>query len=257
MLFDSHAHLDAPEFDGDREELFEKLVTEGDISYVVNPGVNMETSKHAIELAQKYPWLYAAVGFYPQETGDLDEDMLFLLEGLAKKEKVVAIGEIGLDYHYDEPAREVQRAVFYRQLKLSAAKSMPVVIHDRDAHAECLQAVKDTGARGVFHCFSGSAQTAAELVDLGFYISFSGVITFKNAKRAVEAAKAVPMDRILIETDSPYLAPEPFRGRRNEPKYVEYVARKLAEVKGVSFEDISSETFSNALRLFGIDSASL
>lgn len=256
MLFDSHAHIDDAKFDDDRAQVLSGLRRSG-VGLMINAASDIRSSLESMRLAETYDNVYFAAGIHPQEADKASERDFAELERILEHPKCVAIGEIGLDYHYDEPAREVQRAVFYRQLKLSAAKSMPVVIHDRDAHAECLQAVKDTGARGVFHCFSGSAQTAAELVDLGFYISFSGVITFKNAKRAVEAAKAVPMDRILIETDSPYLAPEPFRGRRNEPKYVEYVARKLAEVKGVSFEDISSETFSNALRLFGIDLASL
>ena len=257
MLFDSHAHLDVPEFDGDREELFERLVTECDISYVVNPGVNLETSKRAVELAQKYPWLYAAVGFYPQETGGMDEDMLFLLEGLAKKDKVVAIGEIGLDYDWKTVPHDVQQYWFRRQIQLAIRLGMPIAIHDREAHGDVMRILKEEKAfentRVLMHCYSGSAELARQYLKLGCYFSIAGPVTYKNVKKAPEVIAAIPLDHMCIETDSPYLTPMPFRGRRNDPSYVRYTVQKIAELKGVTFEEVATATCETAKRFYGIE----
>lgn len=250
MLFDSHAHLDDEAFSSDRYSVIENLEKNG-ISNFINVGSSLETSKFSLTLAEKYPFVYAAVGVHPSECENMTESDLKTLETYLSHKKCVALGEIGLDYYYDGPPKEIQRKWFYKQCKLAKKLDMPVIIHDRDAHEECFETVKECGNRGVFHCFSSSAEMAERLVEIGFYISFTGVLTFKNAKKAIEAAKAVPLDRLLVETDCPYMSPEPLRGTRNEPKNVFYTAKKLAEIKGVTFEEIEKITQENTRRLFG------
>lgn len=251
MLFDSHAHLDDEAFSSDRYEIIENLSKNG-VSDFINIGSSMETSRFSIELADKYSFIYAAVGVHPSECKNMTDDDLLSLEKWLSDKKCVALGEIGLDYYYEGPEKEVQRHWFEKQCLLAKKLDKPVIIHDRDAHEECFEMVKKCGNRGVFHCFSSSAEMAKRLLDIGFYISFTGVLTFKNAKKTVEAAAAVPLDRILIETDCPYMSPEPLRGTRNEPKNVYYTAKKLAEIKGVSVEEIAEITAENTRRLFNI-----
>ena len=249
MIFESHAHYDDDAFDGDRESLIESLQKNG-IEYVINVGASMESTERTYELTQKYPFIYAAAGVHPSECSDMCEADIVELTKMLAHEKCVALGEIGLDFHYDFTPKEIQRKWFYRQLELAKELDKPVIIHDREAHAECFDGVKAYGNKGVFHCYSGSAEMAKELVKLGFYVSFTGAVTFKNASKLLLAVEAVPLDRIMIETDCPYMAPVPFRGHRNEPKYVRYVAEKIAEIKGETVEKIAEITAENTRRLF-------
>ena len=253
MLFDTHAHYDAEQFDGDREAVLAGLVRRG-VSLAVNPGCDVPSSRAAVELARAWSFLYAAVGYHPENCGPYDPVELDLFRAWAKDPKVVAIGEIGLDYYWEEnPPREHQRRVFRDQMALAEELDLPVIVHDREAHADSLAVVREfPRVRGVFHCFSGSAEMAEELVRLGWMVSFTGVLTYKNARRAVEAAQAVPLDRIMIETDSPYMAPVPHRGKRNDSGYVRHVCEKLAEIKGISFEECARITLENGKRFYGI-----
>ena len=255
MLFDSHAHLDVPHFDEDRKELFKKI-EESNVSYVVNPGVDLESSRDAIKLAHEYPWIYAAVGFYPQETRYMDDDMLVLIENLAKKDKVVAIGEIGLDYYWDRTPHDVQQYWFRKQLQLSIKLNLPVVIHDREAHGDIMQILYEEkvfeNTKVLMHCYSGSASMAKELLKHGCYFSIAGPVTYGNNRKAKAVIEAIPLDHMCIETDSPYLTPVPFRGKRNDPTLVEHTARKIAELKGVTFEEVAEATCNTAKHIFGI-----
>lgn len=252
MLFDTHAHYDDEKFDADRDAVLSGLADRG-VSLVLNPGCDPASSRKAVELARQYPFLYAAVGWHPENCGPytgLEE-----IRALAKDPKVKAIGEIGLDYYWEEnPPREHQQRVFREQMALAEELDLPVIVHDREAHAGSLAIVREfPQVRGVFHCFSGSAEMAVELVKLGWMISFTGVLTYKNARRAVEAARAVPMDRLMIETDSPYMAPVPHRGKRNDSGYVRHICEKLAEIKGLSYEECARITLENGKTFFGID----
>ena len=253
MLFDTHAHYDAEQFDGDREAVLAGLVRRG-VSLAVNPGCDVPSSRAAVALARAWPLLYAAVGYHPENCAPYDPAELDLFREWAKDPKVVAIGEIGLDYYWEEnPPREHQRRVFRDQMALAEELDLPVIVHDREAHADSLAVVREfPRVRGVFHCFSGSAEMAEELVRLGWMVSFTGVLTYKNARRAVEAARAVPLERIMIETDSPYMAPAPHRGKRNDSGYVRHVCEKLAEIKGISFEECARITLENGKRFYGI-----
>lgn len=253
MLFDTHAHYDAEQFDRDRNAVLAALPSR-DVSLVVNPGCDIPSSRMAVELAHDWPFLYAAIGYHPENCGPFDPAELDVLRNWAKDPRVVAIGEIGLDYYWEEnPPRELQQQVFRDQMALARELDMPVIVHDREAHGDCLSIVKEfPGVRGVFHCFSGSAEMARELVKLGWMVSFTGVLTYKNARRAVEAAQAVPLERIMIETDSPYMAPVPHRGERNDSGLVRHVCEKLAEIKGVSFEECARATMENGMRFYGI-----
>ena len=253
MLFDTHAHYDAPEFDQDRDALLARL-PEQDVSLVVNPGCDPASSRAALELAGRYPFLYAAVGWHPENCGPYTPAGLEEIRALAQHPRVRAIGEIGLDYYWEEnPPRELQRRVFRDQMALARELGLPVIVHDREAHADALAVVRAfPGVRGVFHCYSGSAEMARELVDLGWMLSFTGVLTYKNARRAVEAAQSVPLDRLMIETDSPYMAPVPHRGKRNDSGYVRHICERLADIKGVSFEECALITLENGKRFFGI-----
>ena len=253
MLFDTHAHYDAEQFDQDRETVLASLPSRG-VSLAVNPGCDIPSSRQAVELAHQWPFLYAAVGVHPEECGAYDGSEPDALRALTREEKVVAIGEIGLDYYWPEnPPRELQQRVFRDQLALAVELDLPVIVHDREAHGDSLSIIKEVPqARGVFHCFSGSAEMARELVKLGWMVSFTGVLTYKNARKAVEAAQAVPLEKIMIETDSPYMAPVPHRGERNDSGYVRHVCEKLAEIKGVSFEECARITLENGKLFYGI-----
>lgn len=252
-LFDTHAHYDAEQFDADRAELLEKLPEQG-VALVVNPGCDIPTSQKALELAKRYDYIYAAVGYHPESCAPYRESELELLREMAKDHKVVAIGEIGLDYYWEEnPPKELQQQVFRTQMELARELGLPVIVHDREAHADSLAIIREfPEVKGVFHCFSGSAEMAKELVKLGWMISFTGVLTYKNARKAVEAAEAVPIESIMVETDAPYMAPVPHRGERCDSSLVVHTCEKLAEIKGISAEDCARITMENGKRFFNI-----
>lgn len=251
MLFDSHAHYDDPAFDDDREAVLSALGEAG-VGAVLNPGCTLESSRAAVALAARYDFIWAAVGLHPEECGSAGEADFQTLRTLAVQPKVVAIGEIGLDYYWEgNPPRQVQQAVFRRQLELAAELSLPVIVHDRDAHGDALAIVRDyPGLRGVFHCFSGSPEMARELLSLGWYLGFDGPVTYKNARRAPEVAALTPPERILIETDSPYLSPVPYRGKRNDSRNLRYILETLAAWKGLTPAELESRTAANARTLF-------
>lgn len=256
MLFDTHAHYDDDQFDTDRETLLASLPEQG-VGLVLNPGCDLESSRKAVAYAETYPHVYAAVGIHPEniEGVELERD-LPALEALAKSSpKVRAIGEIGLDYYWvKEPEqRRFQAEVFRAQMRLAGRLQLPVIIHDREAHLDSLTVVEQYPAvRGVFHCYSGSVEFAQRLLDLGYLLSFTGVITYKNAKKAVDVVRAVPLDRLMIETDSPYMAPVPYRGKRNSSLYVYRMAEAIAEIKEIPLEEVIAQTTENGKRLFGI-----
>jgi len=257
-LFDSHAHYDDEKFNENREEIIEGLCHASDtnplgISAVLNSASDIKSSLSALELTRRYPFFYSSCGIHPHEAEDADRDFEEQICGILKNEKVRAIGEIGLDYHYDFSPRDVQKEIFERQMLLAQKVDYPVIIHDREAHGDCMEIVRRFNVRGVFHSFSGSAEMVKELVKLGYYISFSGVVTFKNASSILKAVAEVPEDRLLIETDAPYLAPVPYRGKTNNSSYMYETARKLAEVRGVTTEEIADITCRNACELFGIN----
>ncbi len=254
MLFDTHAHIDDEKFDLDREDVIKKIKDSG-VALMMDIGADMLSSKKAVNYAEKYDFIYAAVGVHPHDTDNMIYDDIEELRKLSSHEKVKAIGEIGLDYYYDFSKRENQIKWFEIQIELARSVNLPVVIHDRDAHQDCMDILKrckvnETG--GVFHCFSGSREMAKEALDMGMYISFAGPVTFKNASKLSEVAKYVPTDRILIETDSPYLSPEPVRGKRNDSSNVRYVAKKIAELKNMDFDEFCSITFENGKKFFNI-----
>ncbi len=252
-LFDTHAHYDSRQFHSDRDQVLSALPGHG-VELVVNPGCDLASSQTAVELAGRYPFVYAAVGVHPEDCGDWEDGHIDRLRALAAQPKVVAVGEIGLDYYWPEnPPKELQKRVFRAQLALAGELDLPAIVHDREAHGDCLDIVREfPRTRGVFHCFSGSAEMAMELVKLGWMISFTGVLTYKNARKAVEAAQAVPLDRIMIETDSPYMAPVPHRGKRNHSGYVGLICQRLAELKGITPDECSRITLENGRRFFQI-----
>ena len=255
MIFDTHAHYDDEQFDIDREELLGKMQGAG-IETIVDVGASLETTKKALELAHRYDFIYAAVGVHPSEVEELDDDSIELLRSLCRDDKCVAIGEIGLDYHWPDPAPELQKLWFRRQLNLARAEHLPVIIHSRDAAADTLEIMADERAEeigGVVHCFSYSKEIARQCVKMGFYIGIGGVLTFKNARKMVEVMEDTPMDRILLETDCPYLAPEPYRGKRNSSLYLPYVVQKMAEIKGITTEEVISITRKNAMTMYGLN----
>ena len=252
MLFDTHAHLDDRAFREDRDGLITGLQSKG-VGLVMNPGCNLESSRNAVALAQKYPHVYAAVGSHPDAADEVNEQVLEEYRKLCKLPKVKAIGEIGIDYHYEDIPRELQLKAFRMQMELAREVNLPVIVHEREAHEDGMAVVKEfPGVTGVFHCYSGSAEMARQLVDLGWYIGFTGVLTFKNARKAIETAASIPLERIVLETDCPYMAPEPFRGKRNDPGYIYRMAEKLAEIRGLSVEDIQAVTTENGKRLYRI-----
>lgn len=254
MLFDSHCHVDDDSYDQDRTELIESLPEKG-IDLIMEIGADMDSSRKATVLAKRYSFIYAAVGVHPHDTRSMTEHDIEELALLASEPKVKAIGEIGLDYHYMDTDKLTQKKWFKRQMELTMDLSMPFIIHDRDSHADCLEILRKFDIRrvgGVMHCFSGSVEMAKEVVKMGMVISLGGPVTFKNARHSVDVAREIPLDKILIETDSPYLAPEPLRGKRNSPEYVRYVAEKIAEIKGETFETVANVTKENAMNLFKI-----
>ena len=253
-IFDTHAHYDSGAFNADRDEILSALPTAG-VALVVNPGCDLPSSREAAALAERYPHVYAAAGIHPSDCGGCTEADFAALEELCRREKVVAVGEIGLDYYWpDNPPRDFQQQVFRRQIELALRLDLPIIVHDREAHGDSLSIVLDyPELRGVFHCFSGSAEMAEELLKRGWYLGIDGPITYKNARKAPEVAAVIPLDRIVVETDAPYLTPEPFRGKRNDSRYLPYVIAKMAAWKGVTPEELTEITFANGKRLFGLE----
>ena len=251
MLFDTHAHMDDQSFDADREALLASLPQQG-IGLVMNPGCSLEASRNASALSQKYDYIYAAVGSHPDAADEVNEEVLEAYRTLCKQNpKIKAIGEIGLDYHYEDIPREIQQKAFRMQMQLARELALPVIVHEREAHEDGMKIVEEfPEVTGVFHCYSGSAEMAKILVKKGWYIGFTGVLTFKNARKAVEVAASIPLERIVLETDCPYMAPEPFRGRRNDPGKLYRMAEKLAEIRGLTVEEIHAITMENGKRLY-------
>ena len=293
MLFDSHAHINEASYSPEERAELIKIIEASDVDYVADIGYDLASSKLAVDHAAKYPWCYAVVGCHPHDAKSMDDMELAMYKGLARKKKVVAIGEIGLDFHYDHSPRDTQREWFRRQIRLASELKMPIVIHSREADQETMDILKEEGAfseerkswfpkrpdpsgytlkksdaakasaddaadrmvddaRVLIHCFSGSAELAAQYVKLGATISVAGPVTYKNNRKTVAAVAEVPIDFLLVETDSPYLSPEPLRGRRNMSPNVEYTAKKVAEIKGMTFEDVAAKTKENAMRFYGI-----
>lgn len=293
MLFDSHAHINEASYSPEERAELIKTIEASHVEYVADIGYDLASSKLAVEHAAKYPWIYAVVGCHPHDAKSMDDMELAMYKGLARKKKVVAIGEIGLDFHYDHSPRDTQREWFRRQIRLASELKMPIVIHSREADQETMDILKEEGAfseerkswfpkrpdpsgytlkksdaakasaddaadrmvddaRVLIHCFSGSAELAAQYVKLGATISVAGPVTYKNNRKTVAAVAEVPIDFLLVETDSPYLSPEPLRGRRNMSPNVEYTAKKVAEIKGMTFEDVAAKTKENAMRFYGI-----
>lgn len=255
MLFDTHVHLNAAQFDEDLEEVIARAQAEG-VSNMVVVGFDRPTIKKAIELVEQYEFLYAAIGWHPVDAIDMELKDLDWIEELSSHPKVVALGEMGLDYYWDKSPKEVQHEVFRKQIRLAKKVKLPIIIHNREATADILMILKEENAAevgGIMHCFSGSAETALECIEMNFSISLGGPVTFKNAKKPKEVAIEIPLDRLLIETDCPYLAPHPYRGKRNEPSYVKLVAEQIAELKGLTFQEIAQITTANAKKIFGIN----
>ena len=282
MLCDSHAHLNN-EMSDQAGAAMVKAVEDSNLDYVIDIGLDLESSKLAVDHAAKYPWCYAAVGCHPHDTKDMDDMQLAMIKGLARKDKVMAIGEIGLDFHYDNSPRDVQREWFRKQIQLANQLKMPIVIHSREADQEVMDILKEEGAfsderkswfpkrpdttgyvgkgggdgrcddaRVLLHCFSGSAQLGKQYVKLGATLSIAGPVTYKNNRKTVEVVGEIPLDFLLVETDSPYLTPEPFRGKKNNPALVVYTAAKVAEIKGLTLEEVAAATKKNAMRFYGI-----
>lgn len=254
MLFDTHCHINDKPYDGDRTDMLQRAFDAG-VQYMLCPGTDMVTSAEAIALSHQYPQVYAAVGIHPEDAaGATPESFDQLRQWIKDEEKVVAIGEVGLDYHWPEPSHAVQQDVFIKQVKLAIECDIPIDIHDREAHGDTMEILRQygKGIRGVFHCYSGSLEMAKELLKMGFYIGFTGTMVFPKSKKLKEIAATIPLDRILIETDCPYLTPPPFRGKRNEPAYVQYVANEIASLRGMDVKEIETITVENGKRIFGI-----
>ena len=254
MIFDTHAHLDDHAFDADRAELLTRLPQEG-IALVLNPGCSLESSRNAIALAREQDWIYAAVGSHPDAADEVEDAVLAQYHRMAQENsKVRAIGEIGLDYHYEDIPREIQQRAFRAQMALARELGLPVIVHEREAHEDGMKIVEEfPTVTGVFHCYSGSLEMARVLIRRGWYIGFGGVLTFKNARKAVEVAAEIPLERIVLETDCPYMSPEPFRGRRNDPTRLHLVAQRLAQLRGLSAEEIQAITLENGKRLYRME----
>lgn len=250
-IFDSHAHYNDPAFDADRDEVLNSLGENG-VSNVINCATDYNSSLISLSYAEKYPFIYASCGLHPEDIKDDYEDELEKIYPLLIEKKCVAVGEIGLDYHYDEIPRNVQIDVFTRQLIKANEMNLPVIVHDREAHADTLELLKKYKPKGVLHCFSGSVETAREVLNLGMYLGFGGVVTFKNAVKSVETAKYVPLDRILLETDCPYMAPVPYRGKRNDSSLIKFAAEKIGEIRGIDAQTVIDEANKNTKRLFNI-----
>ena len=257
MYFDTHAHYDDEKFDFDRDEVIKRAYSEG-VSNIVNIGANIESSKRSVDLANEYDFIYAAVGVHPEEIETLPKNYIDILEDMVNKnrEKVVAIGEIGLDYYCSDVPKDIQKKFFIEQIDLAKKVNLPIVIHSRDASRDTLDIIKSENVGsigGILHCFSGSQEMANEVLDSGLYIAIGGVVTFRNAKKIVDVIKNVPLDRLLIETDLPYLAPEPLRGKRNESAYLKYIAEKIANIKEVPVDEVAKITTDNAKRLYRLN----
>lgn len=250
-IFDAHAHYDDKWFDENRDELLNSMCEKG-VCGIVNASVNLQTAKKGIEFAEKYPFMFTAVGFHPENLEDIVPDYLLEMERLLKHKKAVAVGEIGLDYHWDIP-REQQKKVFEEQLAFSKEINMPVVVHDREAHGDTMDLLRKYRPKGLVHCFSGSVELMREVVRLGMSISLGGVVTFKNARHSVEVAREIPIDRLLLETDAPYMAPVPFRGKQCNSSMIIYAAEKIAEIRGMGVQELLDITKENALRLYEIE----
>ena len=256
MIFDSHAHYDDSRFDEDRDEIIMKAHREG-VGLILNVGAGLDTSQKAIELAEKYDFIYASAGMHPHDVESLQEKDMATLYKMAAHEKVMAIGEIGLDYFYDNSPRELQKKWFIQQLDVARQTKLPIIIHSRDATSDMLEIMKKENVKnigGVVHCFSGGSETMEEIVKMGFYISFGGTVTFKNAAKVIGSVKNIPEERLLIETDCPYLSPEPQRGKRNYSSFLKFVIAKIADVRGTTTEYIEELTCKNAIDLFKIPS---
>ena len=253
MIFDSHAHYDSSQFHEDREELLNSMKENG-VGTILNSGASWKSVTEVVELAEKYPFIYAAVGLHPDEVGDLNEERFEFLKKQCQHEKVVAVGEIGLDYYWDNESHEVQKEWFVRQLYLARELDLPVIIHSREAAEDTLNIMKEhgNGLRGVIHCFSYSKELAEEYIKMGFNIGIGGVVTFKNGKKLKEIATSIPLERILLETDCPYLAPEPHRGKRNSSLYIPHIAQEIADLRGITYEEVVAQTEMNARNLFRI-----
>ena len=253
MLFDTHAHMDDHAFDADRAELLAALPQQG-LALVMNPGCSLASSHNACTLAKEYDYIYAAVGSHPDVADEVSDAVIDEYRRLIHENpKVKAIGEIGLDYHYEDIPRDVQQAAFRAQMALAAELNLPVIVHERDAHEDGMKIVEEfPTVTGVFHCYSGSLEMAKWLIKRGWYIGFTGVLTFKNARKAIEVAANIPLDRLVLETDCPYMAPEPFRGKRNDPGKLYRMAEKLAELRGMTVEEIHAITVENGKRLYRI-----
>lgn len=255
MIFDTHAHYDDKQFDEDREELLTGMAETG-VGTIVNVGASLTGCRRAMELADRFPFVYAAVGVHPDEVGLLNEETFAELTGWCSRRKVVAVGEIGLDYYWDTEPRDLQKEWFVRQLDLARRMRLPVNIHSRDAAEDTFRIMKEhaEGIPGIIHCFSGSKELATEYVKLGFYIGIGGVITFKNGKKLKQVAKETPLSRIVLETDCPYLAPEPYRGKRNHSGYIKYVAEEIARLKEITYDEVVEQTEQNAREVYGLNS---
>ncbi len=255
-MIDSHAHYDDEKFDMDRDQVLQDCITHG-VTHILNAGSNIESSKKSIELAKKHPFVYAAVGVHPHDVSECDINTIDTLTSFSEADKVVAIGEIGLDYHYDFSPREVQREWFAKQIALARKLKLPIIIHDRESHKDVLDIIKSEKAGevgGVFHCFSGSKEMAREVLNLGFKIGLGGAITFKNAQKPIEVLRYVPLDMLLVETDCPYMTPEPHRGKRNWSGYIELVLNKISEIKEIDYALAEEATTNNAIHLFKLQS---
>ena len=254
VIFDSHAHYDDTAFDLDRAEVLKNFPEQG-VKYIMNVACDMKSTENALKIAEAYDYIYAAAGIHPQAADEIEKYPNYL-DVIAEKfthEKVRALGEIGLDYHYLDCSKEMQKKAFEEQLKLAVELDKPVIIHDREAHADTMELLKKYHPKGIVHCYSGSAEMAKEILKLGMYIGFTGVVTFKNARKTLEAAAVIPMDRLLLETDCPYMAPVPFRGKRSDSSMLFKTAEALANVKGVTTEEICKATCENACRVYEID----
>ena len=253
MYFDTHAHYDSGQFNADREELLASMPDQG-VSLILNPGCDLPSSKQAVALAEQFPHVYAAVGVHPSDCDSWSDEVERELLALTAHPKVKAIGEVGLDYYWkDNAPADRQKEVFIRQLELARETKLPVIVHNREAHKDTLDIVRQfSDVPGVYHCYSGGIEDAKVLVDMGWMLSFTGVITFKNARKALEVIQWLPLDRIMIETDSPYLTPEPYRGKRNHSDYVHFVSEKIAEIKGIARSEAARITTENGRRFFNI-----
>ena len=251
MLFDTHAHMDDHAFDVDRQQLLESLPGQG-LSLVMNPGCSLESSRNVDKLTREYDFLYGAVGSHPDVADEVNQAVLDEYRMLCKhNNKIKAIGEIGLDYHYEDIPRDIQKNAFRMQMELARDLNLPVIVHERDAHEDGMKIVEEfPEVTGVFHCYSGSYEMAKWLINRGWYIGFTGVLTFKNARKAIEVASQIPLDRLVLETDCPYMSPEPFRGKRNDPGKLYRMAERLAEIRGLSLEEIHAITLENGKRLY-------